>query len=546
MLSHIAVDMISVHLEDGSTIECSRALLEEVRRLAVTGMVAFGRGGLEVGGVLYGLRQGNRLTIHAFAECPCEHSAGPAFVLSATDRQALAQLIRPPAGLETLGWYRTHTRRGLDLDASDRELFDRFPLHARTIGLVLKPARLGASAGAFYLRETNGEIAPRTPREFTLEPPERSVEQVPAPIVETEPQMQAAPPADPRQPADHPAKLRWPAVAGLVAALVAVVPGAVYYRSLPPHAFALRAHAIAPGQIRISWNRGLMPSVEGASAALEIRDGDDDTQVLLEPAQLHLSSLTYKQKTGRLDVTLRVSRRFSAPPVEDSIEFLGPPAPGADAPLPIQALENNHAPESTTKIAKITEPPPEDSAKRKVQAPELAAKTAAVHAPDLPAPLPPVSSAVVQARPPDLLPKAQMAPEPVQPQPQTTTAPQSGRLIWTGKLDPHAVIEINGTHAGFGSVIGSWPGGPAEFRVDPAEFTRDGLVIYTTDGAANGRTEPPSKATGWNPVSFAFDPVRAGQLVVLEAPNQRNNFNRIVLRSDAKTCPVIVVDWKER
>jgi hypothetical protein len=119
-------------------------------------------------------------------------------------------------------------------------------------------------------------------------------------------------------------------------------------------------------------------------------------------------------------------------------------------------------------------------------------------------------------------------------------------LIWTGKLDPHAVVEINGAHAGFGSVIGSWPGGPAEFRVDPAEFTRDGLVIYTADGAANGRTEPPSKANGWNPVSFAFDPVRVGQLVVLEAPNQRNNFNRIVLRSDAKTCPVIVIDWKAR
>jgi hypothetical protein len=545
MLSDITIDMLSVHLEDGSTIECSRALLEEVRRLAVAGLVAFGHGGLEVGGVLYGLREGNRLTIQAFAECPCEHSTGPAFVLSAADQQALAQLIRPPAGLQTLGWYRTHTRRGLDLDASDRELFDRFPLQARTLALVLNPAQSGASAGAFYLRETTGEIAPRSPREFTVEPPERSAEQVPAPVAETEPQMPSASLADPWELAEHPAKFGWPAVAGLVAALIVVVAGAVYYRSLPPHVFALRARAIAPGQIRISWNRGAVPAVDGSSAALEIRDGDDDTQVLLEPAQLRLSSLTYKQKTGRLGVTLRVSRRYSAAPVEDSIEFLGPPAPGAAAAPPILAVPNNHALVSSAKTQKLAQPAPGDSVKRKVQAPELAATTAAVQAPVLPAPLPPVTSTAGQAGSPDLFPKAQMAPEPAPQQPEPLPA-RSGRLIWTGKLDPHAVVEINGAHAGFGSVIGSWPGSPAEFRVDPAEFTRDGLVIYTTDSAANGRTEPPSKSTGWKPVSFAFDPVRVGQLVVLEAPNQRNNFNRIVLRSDARTCPVIVVDWKAR
>jgi hypothetical protein len=553
MLSGITVDMISLHLEDGSAIECSRALLEEVRQLAVTGLVAFVRGGLEIGGVLYGLREGNNLTIHAFAECPCEHSTGPAFVLSANDRQALAHLIRPPAGLETLGWYRTHTRRGLDLDASDRELFDRFPLHARTIGLVVKPERWGASAGAFYLRETTGEIGPRTPREFTVEPPERSVERSrpqdskePAPIAESEPQMPSAFHAEPWELAEHPAKLRWPAMAGLVAALIAVVAGAVYYRSLPPHGFGLQAHAIAPGQVRISWNRGAVPPADGASGALEIRDGDDDTQVLVEPAQLRLSSLTYAQRTSRLDVILRVSRRDGAAPVGDSIRFLGPPAHAAAAPPPIQVGENNHASVSAAVIRKVAEPAPDDPAKRKVQAPELAAKTAAVQAPVLRAPPPPMTSTAGQAGLPDLFPKAEMAPTPEPPRPEALPAPRSGRLIWTGKLDPHAVVEINGAHASFGSVTGSWPGGPAEFRVDPADFTRDGLVIYTSDGAANGRTEPPSKSNGGNRVSFAFDPVRAGQLVVLEAPNQRNDFNRIVLRSNAKACAVIVVDWNAR
>jgi len=270
--------------------------------------------------------------------------------------------------------------------------------------------------------------------------------------------------------------------------------------------------------------------MDSAAAAVEIRDGDDDTQVLLEPAQLRLSSLTYKQKSGRLDVTLRVSRRYSAAPLEDSIEFRGPPAPDAAAPPPREAVLNNHAPVSAAMIQKAGQPAPGGSAKPKMQPPVL------------PAPPSPGTSTSAQAGSPDLFPKTEMSPQ----QPEPLPASRSGRLIWTGRLDPHAVVEINGAHAGFGSVSGSWPGSPAEFRVDPAEFTRDGLVIYTTDSAANGRTEPPSKANGGNPVWFAFDPLRAGQLVVLEAPNQRNNFNRIVLRNDAKTCPVIVIDWNTR
>jgi len=576
MLSDITADMISVQLEDGSTIEYSRALLEEVRRLAMAGFTAFERGGLEIGGVLYGLREGNRLTIHAFAECPCEHSTGQAFVLSGKDRQALAQLIRPPAGLETLGWYRTHTRRGLDLDESDRELFDQFPLQARTIGLVVRPARFVASAGAFYMREITGEITPRTLREFTIEPPERSVEQArpldpkaSQPIAEGRPPMPPPPVPDAREPAKRPANRRWPVVAGMFAALIAVGTGAVYYRSLPLPDFGLQAYAIAPGQMRISWNRGAVRAVDGVSGVIEIRDGEGDTHILLDAALQRISSLTYTQKTGQVEVTLRVSRRNDAAPVEESIDFLGPPAQSAVNQPPIQVLKNDRAtppaphydlstapsnavPAAT--VRKVVEPAPveplpvpADSAKRKFQAPVPPARTAAVQVPVLSAP-PPVSSTAVQAPLPDLFPKAQMVPrpQPAPAQPQATPAPPAGRLIWTGKLDRHAVVEISGSHASFGSVIGSWSGAPADFRVEPAEFTRDGLVIYTADGAANGRTEPPSKSNGWNRVEFAFDPVRVGQLVVLEPPNRANNFNRLVLRSDAKTCPVIVVDWHRR
>jgi hypothetical protein len=110
-------------------------------------------------------------------------------------------------------------------------------------------------------------------------------------------------------------------------------------------------------------------------------------------------------------------------------------------------------------------------------------------------------------------------------------------------LGRRGVVEIEGTRASIGSLSGSLTGVPATLRVSPAEFTREGLAVYTADVAANGRREPASQANGWNVLHFQYDPERARELVVLEAPNRVNDYKRLVLRNDARACPVIVVDW---
>jgi hypothetical protein len=68
MLAPITAQTILVDSENGSTIEYSHDLLEEHRRLAVAGFVAFRRGRLEIAGVLYGLRDRTCLTIHRSVE----------------------------------------------------------------------------------------------------------------------------------------------------------------------------------------------------------------------------------------------------------------------------------------------------------------------------------------------------------------------------------------------------------------------------------------------------------------------------------------------
>jgi hypothetical protein len=577
MLSDSATDIVSVEFENGLAIEYTRAFMEEVRQHAISGFVAFGRGGLEIGGVLYGRRDGDRVGIDSLAEFPCEHARGPGFLLSDKDRVAFLPYLAPPPGLETLGWFRAHTRKGVDLDAGDRELFDQFSPNQRVLALVLKPAPVGPSSAAFYVRETNGEILSQGPAGFAVEPAERCVHESPQPAVLD---LTPVPSCEPQQRMSlvpkalhEPSRKKhgWAMALGAAAALAIVGLWGLwaYGRSRPPHKLDLQAYSIAPGQVRIAWNHDSLPAMKGESGIVEIRDGTDDTRIPLTARQLRLSSITYLQKTDRVQVTLRVDRS-GAEPAEEWIEFLGPAGKFAaaapldvavnaqDPPVP-RALAPSHPPatlappkvryelsEALPPASALTKPnPPEaDLPKRRFQLPVEHKTAAAPAVADLPAAPPAVAPvAPQQAALPDFLSKVPIIPRPA---PQPGTVPRSGRLIWTGKLGRHETVEIEGGRASVGSVNGSLWGVPADFQIAPAEFTKDGLAIYTMDGAAHGRMEPPSKSNGWNSVVFEFDPVRIKELVVVEAPSRLNSFSKIILRNEARTCPVIVVDWTAR
>jgi hypothetical protein len=610
MLSTNTVAMAAWDSADGAIIEYSPAVVEDVRRLAVDGFMAFGHGGLEVGGVLYGAREGNRVSVLASTELPCEHALGPGFVLSGDDREKLARLLQPPAGLQTVGWYRAHTRKGLDLDVSDRELFDQFIANEKIIGLVLKPAQRGPSSAALYLRETTGEILPAAAREFTIEPLgcQKAVR------VESEPDAHAEASTALAIAGDREAAVvrvseqvvegihrngvphgvtqlaltrsrhqLWRGIAA--AAMLGIGASAIYYWSRPPRNLALEAYAIAPGQVRIEWNHRSLPAVEGASAVLQIRDGESAVTIPLDASQLRSSSLTYTQSGGHITVRLRVEpRQRGAAPAEETIEFVGPPEPrapvavaevpsGAMGAPPLQTaapsnltealvippvlvrnqvgnqvrnqvgkqVGNNERDLRPVELRKAPTPPEAAHAEKRdfqLSAPRQSAPPAAVAA--IPAPPPAPALAMGEPALPDFLSPAPAVPKPIS---KPYSGPRSGRLIWTGELARRGVVEIEGTRASVGSLIGSLSGVPAVLRAWPAEFTPGGLAVYTGDSAAQGRKEPPSKANGWNPVNFQFDPVRARELVVLEAPNRVNDFNRLVLRNDARACPIIVVDW---
>ncbi len=74
-------------------IEYLPSVLEEICAVAVEGLSRLRRGGVEVGGVLFGVRDGEAVRILAFRPTPCEHAVGPSFLLSEKDRRALENVL---------------------------------------------------------------------------------------------------------------------------------------------------------------------------------------------------------------------------------------------------------------------------------------------------------------------------------------------------------------------------------------------------------------------------------------------------------------------
>src|SRR5260370_2753117 len=94
--------------ESPVSIEYSLVVIEEIRQAVAEGFQKLSRGGLEVGGILYGSRDGRTVRILGMRPVECEHARGPAFLLSDKDKAALAEQPRSAdprlEDMITVGW----------------------------------------------------------------------------------------------------------------------------------------------------------------------------------------------------------------------------------------------------------------------------------------------------------------------------------------------------------------------------------------------------------------------------------------------------------
>jgi len=238
-------------------IEHELATLDGIAGEVLEGFQALSRGGLEVGGLLFGTSDDGRLRITGFEPVACEHAFGPSFKLSHHDKQALEEQLRKHAALAAsmsrvvVGWYHSHTRSELAFSAEDAELHDRFFPETWQVALILRPERDLSIGARFFFREPDGagEHTLRPYEPFSLEyqngkpqsaagsprdsvsRPRTSPEEAPGgplpaskPAVTLRPKPRGmAPPPEPLEAADRQRTLFWTGIVAIV--LICVFPG---------------------------------------------------------------------------------------------------------------------------------------------------------------------------------------------------------------------------------------------------------------------------------------------------------------------------------
>ena len=528
----VALPMAVWNDGNGHRVDYAEDVIEDLRRLSVDGLNAFRHGGKEIGGLLYGRRDESVSVVLGFTELECEHALGPRFILSENDHAALAGLMTPLAGLEPIGWFRTHTRSGLELDSKDRELFDRYFEAPASVGLVLKPTQWGPASGAFYVRGNAGQIGPEPFREFAIALPGRETPTQTS-SAETSPRHESR--------SEEPEPLR---------ETVADTPKSQTVEE------TRSAAELVPAPLVASITATVFTPSAAATAALARARARTS---IFSPRLGAALALCAGALLGAW-ITLMLEPRTSQPVVHATTPLQANPSGAkiAGEPLPTALPTALAVPQavSQTNTYATRAPQPRNGeepkpAPRRARIPEVVRSTSP--SPSLPAP--PAEALDLKAAPQSvgvslesLLPPAP-APAPAPPlvapkHAPVYAGPRQGRLLWMGNLARRGVIEMEGSRVSPGSIRGALPGVPLALRVMAAEFSRDGLTVFTSDPLRDNKTEAPAQSNGWNGIRFKLDPVRARELVLLETPNSANNYKAFAVRNDGRPCSVVLLEWQ--
>jgi periplasmic protein TonB len=138
------------------------AVIEKLERETVESYRSLTSRGSEIGGLLFGaVAPGNPalVEIESYEAVPCEYAAGPLYHLSEAEMLRLNRTLeeRCAAGMRPVGFFRSQTRKGLSLDASDLALLDSRFTGAYDIALLVRPSATKSSMAGIFIRE-DGKI----------------------------------------------------------------------------------------------------------------------------------------------------------------------------------------------------------------------------------------------------------------------------------------------------------------------------------------------------------------------------------------------------
>ena len=324
-------------------IEFAPDAMETVRAAVVEGYYKLARGGVEVGGVLFGRRSKHGVQIADARPIACQHAQGPSFTLSESDQAGLAVLLEQSAsdpaleGLVAVGWYHSHTRSGFELSARDVDICARFFPEPGQVAVVWCPDRMKPTRGVFVVQAEDG--SPRAEPEFVLEPqtgprkmppapgaPPRRVEPpVPPAAAAPSPTELASPPEEIVTPAPRSSRMYWAlfAAAWCIAVGSAAFAFRSYWMPQPSVPLQLSLYDVA-GQLSVRWEHSSRQIQEAEGGTLEIRDAEQVFSIELGRDQVRKGSAIYSRQSGAVVVRL-VVRLPRSGRTEGLARFVGEP-----------------------------------------------------------------------------------------------------------------------------------------------------------------------------------------------------------------------------
>jgi proteasome lid subunit RPN8/RPN11 len=356
--------------EIGLTIEYPFEVMEEIRTAVCDGHQRLAHGGLEVGGVLFGTRRDTSIRLLTWRPIFCEHALGPSLRLSTRDRAELARLLEVAKsdpdlrGLNSLGWFVSHTRSNLSLSTADVEIYDNFFPALWQVTLILQPTDAGPTRAGFFGRETDGSLRMESSYlEFEVEPlkflKETSQRELVKPSL-----AKGAIPSEPSSSFGSEAKLepssiserkrlpiqvrptvreRWIWETALSLALVII--GLLLkdrYLSPPDHSsFPFRVYD-AGDSVRVEWDSNSALIRSARLAVLDIKDGNEKKRFALSDEQLHDGNMKYVRKSDDLEMRMIVFPGKQAG-IQQFVRLVNPQAASS---VKLQAKEETSPPKA--------------------------------------------------------------------------------------------------------------------------------------------------------------------------------------------------------
>ena len=115
--------------------------------------------GSEIGGLLLGNVQNGspaRVSVEAYEMIPCDYVRGPLYQFSEADTERFERAMEQrnaAGGLKVVGYFRSHTRKGLGLDSEDLAFFTGHFKESHQIALLIRPYASKPSTGGVFIRE---------------------------------------------------------------------------------------------------------------------------------------------------------------------------------------------------------------------------------------------------------------------------------------------------------------------------------------------------------------------------------------------------------